>query len=112
MNSATLSKNGWTQRILSLSYMIQSHEIIDVGKVSPRHGMGMLRSRLCGAARPTGACHAGSDGLKLLVDAAMNADSKGARFSAAALPTWHFFLGGLALSLPAATRNGWCAWSR
>ena len=62
----------------------------------------------CGAARPTGARHAGSDGLKLSVDAAM----KRARFSAAALPTWHFFLGGLALSLPAATRNGWCAWSR
>ena len=45
----------------------------------------------CGAARPTGARHAGSDGLKLSVDAAMNADSKRARFSAAALPTWHFF---------------------
>jgi hypothetical protein len=34
----------------------------------------------CGAARPTGARHAGSDGLKRLVGAAMNADTRpGAR---------------------------------
>ena len=32
---------------------------------------------------------------------------KRARFSAAALPTWHFFLGSLALSLPAATSRRW-----
>lgn len=32
--------------------------------------------------------------------------------SAATLPSWHFFLGGFALSLPAATRNGWCTWAR
>jgi hypothetical protein len=35
-----------------------------------------------------------------------------ARLSAATLPSWHFFLGGFALSLPAATRNGWCTWAR
>ena len=46
--------------------------------------------RDAGAARPTGARHAGRDGLKLSEDAAMNADSKGGRFSAAAVPTWHF----------------------
>ena len=43
-----------------------------------------------GAERPTGARHAGRNGLKLSVDAAMNADFKRARFSAAAMPTWHF----------------------
>ena len=48
------------------------------------------RRRDAGAERPTGARHAGHDGLKLSVDAAMNADSKRARFSAAAMPTWHF----------------------
>ena len=43
-----------------------------------------------GAARPTGTRHAGRDGLKLSVDAAMNADPKRARVSAAAMPTWRF----------------------
>ena len=46
--------------------------------------------RNAGAERPTGARHAGRNGLKLSVDAAMNADFKRARFSAAAMPTWHF----------------------
>merc|ERR1719183_1023170 len=46
--------------------------------------------RDAGAERPTGARHAGRNGLKLSVDAAINADFKRARFSAAAMPTWHF----------------------
>ena len=61
----------------------------------------------CGAARPTGPRHAGSDGLRRLVDAAMHADTIRACCSAATLPSWHFFLGGLALSLAAATRTAW-----
>jgi hypothetical protein len=53
-------------------------------------GQRYMDGRAAGAARPTGVDGAGPDRLKLSVDAAMNADSTGARFSAAAVPTWPF----------------------
>ena len=60
-----------------------------------KHGQECVASwymdgRAAGAARPTGVDGAGPDRLKLSVDAAMNADSTGARFSAAVVPTWPF----------------------